>query len=291
MLDRFQPIGHRGDERNEANVHAQDPVLRMVDDVHELIGVEARVHGVADGPHAGHAVVQLEMAETVPGDRSHAIPCFDAQLCQAVGKLGRTPPRVCPRVAVYRAFRGLRDDLYVPVNLGSVVDQGGDEEGSIHHQATHGGAPIENGGPCRRNPSSGGRARRLMFFREVVRPDAVEQGTPPRVGIRLARNDRDPEPESRDGALVRSSPGLFHRLVEVVLDNCHVGEKLVGHISLRRVRAHGGHQRVGLLVSSRTVQSHGLGGDEIRMAAGHIGRHSERLGGLVESLFLHKAPA
>ena len=54
-------------------------ILGVVDDVGDLVGEQARIDGVTDRADAGDAVVQLEMAVVVPGERRDALALADAE--------------------------------------------------------------------------------------------------------------------------------------------------------------------------------------------------------------------
>ncbi len=82
---RPQPL----DERDEAGFDEQQPVLRVVDDVDDLLVEQPRVDRVADSPDAGDAVIQLEMAVGVPGERADPVGRPDAEPQQGP----RQPPR------------------------------------------------------------------------------------------------------------------------------------------------------------------------------------------------------
>jgi len=65
--------------RHERVVDEDDLVLRVVDDVRELLGEEADVQGVQHRAHAGDGEVQLEVLLVVPGEGGHAIALLHAK--------------------------------------------------------------------------------------------------------------------------------------------------------------------------------------------------------------------
>ena len=72
----------------EGGVRKQDAVLRIVHDEGDVVGGQSRIDGMADRAHAGHAVVDFEMAVIVPRERRHPIAQTDAELRQNA----REPP-------------------------------------------------------------------------------------------------------------------------------------------------------------------------------------------------------
>ena len=85
--------GHAGasflDQRQEREVEEDQPVAGMVDDVGELVVEQPRVDRVDDRAHPRYAVVELEVAITIPGERSDAVARSDAQPGQRVGEPAR----------------------------------------------------------------------------------------------------------------------------------------------------------------------------------------------------------
>ncbi len=71
-LDALARRGEFLRERRERQVEKDVAVLRVVDDEHQLLRKEPRIDRVDHGAHAGDAVVELEVAEAVPGERPGA---------------------------------------------------------------------------------------------------------------------------------------------------------------------------------------------------------------------------
>ena len=67
-------------QRQEHRIDEQPGVLGVVDDEGDLLREQARIDGVADRADAGDAVVELEMAVVVPGERRDAIADADVEL-------------------------------------------------------------------------------------------------------------------------------------------------------------------------------------------------------------------
>ena len=127
------------DQRQKRQIEEQRRVLRVVGDVGDLLGEQARVDGVADGADAGDGVVELEVAVAVPGQRRHAVARLDAEADESVGEPADALARLCVAVAVHAALNGLGDHLNVGEDICGEVDHAGNQQRPIHHQpAQHG---------------------------------------------------------------------------------------------------------------------------------------------------------
>ena len=112
-------------------------VVGVGDDVGDLIGVQARVDGVADRADARDAVVDLQMAVGVPGQRADPLAVAHAQPAQRVRELGRALAGSAIRRAVDRPLDAARDDLHVAVEAGRVLDDRAHQQWGLHHRAAH----------------------------------------------------------------------------------------------------------------------------------------------------------
>ena len=115
----------------------------VIDDVGDLLREQARIDGVTDGAAARDGVVDLEVAEAVPGERADAVGRSHPERAQRVGELARAPVCVPVGVAVDAALDQARDDLGVAVIALGVTDQRRDLQGHVHHQAVHGASSRE----------------------------------------------------------------------------------------------------------------------------------------------------
>ena len=111
------------DQLQEGQVEEYVLVLGVIDDVDDLLREQARIDGVTDGAAARGGVVDLEVAEAVPGERADAVGRSHPEGAQRVGKLARAPVRVPVGVAVDAAFDQARDDLGVPMIALGMTDQ------------------------------------------------------------------------------------------------------------------------------------------------------------------------
>jgi hypothetical protein len=103
------------EQRHERRVEEQPAILGMIDDVDDLVFEQPRIDRVTDEPGAGHAVVDLEVPEVVPGQRRDAIALLQLQALQSIGELARARERLAERIAVTRMVRGDRNDLAIGV--------------------------------------------------------------------------------------------------------------------------------------------------------------------------------
>ena len=77
------------DQRREGGVEQHHFVFGVVDDVDELLRVQARVAGVHHHAAARDGVIGLQVAVVVPGDRAHRAAGLQPQTGQRVGQLAR----------------------------------------------------------------------------------------------------------------------------------------------------------------------------------------------------------
>ena len=101
------------DQIDEGGIEEHEAVFGVIDDVDDLLDEQARVDGVAHRAHAGDAVVQLEMAVAVPGQRRDAVARFDAERDQRVGELRPALQQAGVVGALIGLVRRSRDDLDV----------------------------------------------------------------------------------------------------------------------------------------------------------------------------------
>ena len=129
--------GQALDQRQKGEVEEQQPVLGVVDDEHQLLGKQPRVDGVAHRPDAGHAVVQLKMPVGVPGQGTHPVAVFDAELQQRLGQLLAAAVGRSVGVAVDAALGQARHNFGIAVPFGGVLNKRSHAERLGHHQSLH----------------------------------------------------------------------------------------------------------------------------------------------------------
>ena len=116
------------DQRDEAGLDKQHPVLRMVDDVDDLFIEQARIDRVAHRADPRDAVIELEMAIIVPGEGADPVAGADAEPHQGARQPARAAFRVGVAIAVDRAVDHPRHDLDVAMKTGCMLDQRGYQE-------------------------------------------------------------------------------------------------------------------------------------------------------------------
>jgi hypothetical protein len=136
-FDPFAQWGELLDERREREVEEDQTVFGVVDDVRKLLEKQPRIDRVDDGTRPGDAVVELEVAVTVPSERPHTIAGANAQAPQRAGEPPRSHMRIAVRVAVDRTFDRARDDLSIAVVAIGVTEQRRDHQRHVHHQTLH----------------------------------------------------------------------------------------------------------------------------------------------------------
>ena len=144
-LDALARRGELLGERRERQVEEDVAVFRVVDDEHQLLGKKPRIDGVDHGAHSGDAVVELEVAEAVPGERADALALSHAQPRERLGEALRAPVRLAVRIPVDRTLDGARDDFRVAVAAVGMRDDRRDEQRHVHHLGAHGWSPGSRG--------------------------------------------------------------------------------------------------------------------------------------------------
>ena len=132
--------GDRGDQGGEAGVHAQHHAAGVVQDVGDVVGGQAGVHGVDDRAHAGYGVVQLEVAVAVPRQGRHPVGGADAEGLQGADELPGALLDAGVGGAVGGALGGAGHHLGRGVMPGGMGEDGGDQQRLQLHQSKHGGS-------------------------------------------------------------------------------------------------------------------------------------------------------
>src|SRR5215472_3228713 len=75
------------DQRNKGRVDKEEAVGGMVDDVDDLVIKQPRVDRVTNRTDARDAVIQLQVAEGIPGEGAYPVAGFDPEPQQGPGEL------------------------------------------------------------------------------------------------------------------------------------------------------------------------------------------------------------
>ena len=126
------------DQRGEIDVEEDVAVIGVVGDVGDLFREQARIDGVADGGHARYGVVDLEMAVGIPRQGADAVAGADAERQQHARQLPRAATGIGVGVAMGAADRQAGDDFSVAVILARMLQEAGNHQLPVHHQALHG---------------------------------------------------------------------------------------------------------------------------------------------------------
>ena len=125
------------EQGGEAGVGADDHAAGVVEDVDDVVGGEAGVHGVDDGAHAGDGVVELEMALAVPGEGGDTVALGDAEGLESAGEATAATLDVAVGCAGGGAVFLAGDDLGLTMVAGGVGEDGGDQQRLALHEAEH----------------------------------------------------------------------------------------------------------------------------------------------------------
>src|SRR3954471_2817543 len=93
-------------------------------------------------PHrtkAGDAVLNLEVAEIVPGKRGDPVAWGDAMTAQRIGQFPGATRRIPIAIAMDRPFDGARDDLGARMKAVRMLQKRRKQQWLILHQSFHGG--------------------------------------------------------------------------------------------------------------------------------------------------------
>jgi hypothetical protein len=135
----------------QAMVHEDEPILGVVDDVGQLVGMQARIQGVQHCTNRGNRKIRFEMLMVIPRERGYPVAADDAKLFQT----SRQPLGAVDHVRVtvtMHGFVGLTtDDLGGPVKDIGPPENGGNRQLTIHHETAHGS--LFTGGSKNQDPA------------------------------------------------------------------------------------------------------------------------------------------
>src|SRR6516162_11012018 len=80
---RRQPL----DQGDEAGIDEEKPVAGVVDDIDDLVIEQPGIDRMADRADTGDRVIELEVAESIPGKRPDPVARFDPEQRQCPGQL------------------------------------------------------------------------------------------------------------------------------------------------------------------------------------------------------------
>ena len=98
-LDSLAALGNDLDQWKEGQVEEQILVFRMLDDIGDLILMQARIDGVHHRSHAAYTVVELHVPIAVPCQRANAVGHFYAEVGERTSHLTRTAVTIAKGVA------------------------------------------------------------------------------------------------------------------------------------------------------------------------------------------------
>ena len=124
-------------DRHEGEIGHHHAIFGMVHDPHDLLGEQARIHGMVDRADAHDAVPGFEVAPGIPGDGGDAVTELDAVAVQPL----RYFQRACMNFGVIGAMNGTfdrpRDDLLRAVILRRVFNNPMAKQRPVLHQSEH----------------------------------------------------------------------------------------------------------------------------------------------------------
>ena len=143
-------MAHRGcdaggdldDQRHEGQVGEQHGIAGMGDDVADVVRRQARVHGMANRPHARDRPIQLQVPIAVPGHGGDAVAVLHAKPRQHVGEAARSRLDRGIIGAVKARLGNPGDQLCFRVPACGMLDDGRKKKILLLHQPKHCFAPV-----------------------------------------------------------------------------------------------------------------------------------------------------
>jgi hypothetical protein len=122
-LDVRAVSGDLLDQRRESAIEKEHPVFRMVDDVNQLLEMQARIAGVYDQSTARHRIINLNVAVIVPSERRDRGARRQSQVEEGVRESFDARRALRKGVAKHRSVGFARNDLHLAVlRLGMLED-------------------------------------------------------------------------------------------------------------------------------------------------------------------------
>ena len=112
-------------------------VSRVIGDVCQLIRREARVQCMKHVAGAGSGVIELKVMVAVPAKRSDAVTWLEIECFEHVRKTMHAPVEIEVGVTVHRAIGEAAGDFLARIELRRTLQDVGERERVIHHQARH----------------------------------------------------------------------------------------------------------------------------------------------------------
>jgi hypothetical protein len=110
-----------------------------------LIAGQAQIQGVHDGAIARDGEVQLQMTEAVPAERADAVSLLDAKSGQDMCQRMNAAVEIGVGIAVH-AVGSFAHDFLAWEKFGGTLQDVGEGERIVHHEALHRGILLYDGG-------------------------------------------------------------------------------------------------------------------------------------------------
>ena len=107
----------------------------MIDDVDQLRGMQPRIAGVQHHAAARHREINLEVPMRVAGNGADVAACVEAQGFERIRQASRAVRALGINISMEGPVRLARDDFHLAKLGGGMLDDAGDQERPIHHQA------------------------------------------------------------------------------------------------------------------------------------------------------------
>ena len=99
------------DQRRESAIEEEHPVFGMIDDVNQLLEMQARIAGMDDQAAARHRIINLNVTVIVPGEGADRGARRQSQVGEGVGESFDARRALRKAVAKHRSVGFARNDL------------------------------------------------------------------------------------------------------------------------------------------------------------------------------------
>ena len=133
MLDGRESIRDPFEKGQGERIDEQHAVFRMIDDIDDLIGKQARIDRVQDGADTGRGIEHLEMPDGVPRQRADTVALDDAEALQCKRHAFRAVVHLRIIGAQQIAFDLAADDFRVAMPVRRILNEAAQQERHVHH--------------------------------------------------------------------------------------------------------------------------------------------------------------
>ena len=128
-------------QRNERGVHDEDTILRVIDDVREVVRMEPQVECMEHGAREWHGEVGFEVVGVRPRERCDAVAPLHAEILQHADQTPRPVGKIAEPIARDGLVRPPRDHFLGAEKCFGAPKHRRDGEREVHHLTVHAANP------------------------------------------------------------------------------------------------------------------------------------------------------